>query len=166
MQKYSTGLLIGRFQPFHNGHLWLIKHALKFIDKLVIGIGSANVQDKNNSFTYKERKKMVKEVVRREFVVAAHFNSLVTKIVPLDDFHNDEKWFQNTLRQTGPVAVVIGNNEWVNGIFEKRGYPILRVGYYKRYLLEGEKIRELMKTGRSWQKRVPDYLVGIILSNI
>lgn len=155
-------MLIGRFQPFHNGHLWLIKHAFKFADQLVIGIGSVNVHDENNPLNYEERKKMVEEVIRHEFAVGANFDSSVTKIVPLDDFYDDEKWFQNAFHQTGPVNVVIGNNEWVNGIFEKRGYPILRAGYYKRYLLEGEKIRELMKTGGSWQTRVPDYLIEMI----
>ncbi len=156
MQKYSTGLLIGRFQPFHNGHLWLIKHALKFVDKLVIGIGSANVQDKNNPLGCEERKKMAEEVIVHE-----NLSDQISKIVPLDDFHDDEKWFQNTLRQTGPIDAVIGNNEWVNDIFEKQGYPILRVGYYKRYILEGEKIRQLIKENKPWENRIPNYLLRI-----
>ena len=32
----STGLFIGRFQPFHRGHLATVKYALKKVDALVI----------------------------------------------------------------------------------------------------------------------------------
>ncbi len=157
MKHYQIGLLIGRFQPFHKGHLWLIRHALRSVDSLVIGIGSANACNAENPLGYEERKKMIEEVTSHE-----KLSNKVMKIVSLDDFYDDEKWFKNTLRQSGPVDVIIGNNEWVNGIFEKRGYPILRVGYYKRYLLEGEKIRKLMQQGRDWENRVPKYIVPLI----
>lgn len=156
MKHYKVGLLIGRFQPFHKGHLWLIKHAFKSADKLVIGVGSVNAKNQDNPLDYGQRKKILELVIDNE-----NLKDKVRNIVPLDDFYNDKKWFDNTLRQAGQVDVVIGNNEWVNSIFEKRGYPILRVGYYKRYLLEGEKIRRLMREGRKWKNRIPDYLLRI-----
>ncbi len=155
--KYATGLLVGRFQPFHNGHLWLISHALRSVDTLVIGIGSTNVEDQDNPFSYEERKKMIATVIREEGL-----GDRVIKIVPLDDFYDDEKWFKNTIKLAGKFDVIIGNNEWVNGIFEKRGYPILRVGFYKRYLLEGEKIRQLIHVGKKWSDRIPGYLTKYI----
>jgi len=37
----TTALIIGRFQPFHLGHLLLIKEAAKEADIIVIGIGSS-----------------------------------------------------------------------------------------------------------------------------
>ena len=37
-----NGLLIGRFQPFHLGHLDAIKFALSKVDKIWLGIGSSN----------------------------------------------------------------------------------------------------------------------------
>ncbi len=37
-----NGLLIGRFQPFHLGHLEAFRFALSKVDKLWIGIGSSN----------------------------------------------------------------------------------------------------------------------------
>ncbi|MFZ0697114.1 MAG: adenylyltransferase/cytidyltransferase family protein, partial [Nitrososphaeraceae archaeon] len=36
------GLFIGRFQPFHLGHLATIKFALKTVEQLVITVGSAD----------------------------------------------------------------------------------------------------------------------------
>ncbi len=37
-----NGLLIGRFQPFHLGHLEALQFALSKVDKLWIGLGSSN----------------------------------------------------------------------------------------------------------------------------
>jgi len=37
----TTGLIIGRFQPFHKGHLHAIEHALKEVDELIIAVGSS-----------------------------------------------------------------------------------------------------------------------------
>ncbi|MBI5133324.1 MAG: adenylyltransferase/cytidyltransferase family protein, partial [Thaumarchaeota archaeon] len=36
------GLLVGRFQPFHNGHLHAVKFALTKVEMLWIAIGSAD----------------------------------------------------------------------------------------------------------------------------
>ena len=36
------GLLIGRFQPFHLGHLEALQFALSKVDKLWVGLGSSN----------------------------------------------------------------------------------------------------------------------------
>jgi len=37
-----NGLLIGRFQPFHLGHLEAFQFALSKVDKLWVGLGSSN----------------------------------------------------------------------------------------------------------------------------
>lgn len=157
MTVYSKGLLIGRFQPFHKGHLYLIKHVQKKVKKLVIGIGSANIFDEDNLFSYEDRKKMVEKVIKEE-----KLDDFIEKIVPLNDYYDDELWFKNTLHKTGQIDVVIGNNEWPNHIFEERGYRIWRVGFFKKYLYEGEKVRRLIRQKKQWNSRVPDYLVSQI----
>lgn len=53
----KIGLYIGRFQPFHRGHLSVVREALKHCDKLVIAIGSAQEdRTKKNPFSFEERK--------------------------------------------------------------------------------------------------------------
>lgn len=159
--KYKTALLIGRFQPFHLGHLYLIKKALSVAEKIVIGIGSANIYDANNPLDWKTREKILKAVIYKE-----NIDLRVSKIVPLDDFFNDEKWLKNVNNKIGGFDLVVGNNDWVNRIMEKGGFEVLRVPYYKRYLYEGEKIRKLLVEGKNWQKRVPPYLVKYIADNL
>ena len=54
------GFLIGRFQPFHLGHLEAIKFALSKVEHLHLAIGSSNKShEKRNPFTDDERKKMI-----------------------------------------------------------------------------------------------------------
>ncbi len=156
-KKYKVGLLIGRFQPFHKGHLHLIKKSFLYIDKMIIGIGSVGIADKDNFLSYERREKMLELVIEKE-----GWKDRISKIAPLKDFHNDELWLKNSLKVAGKVEVVIGNNEWTNRIFEAAGYPILRLGFYKRYLYEGIKIRELMRAGKRWEDRVPEHIVGLL----
>ena len=50
------GLLIGRFQPFHLGHLNAVEYALKNVDILWIVVGSADKSHEyRNPFTAGER---------------------------------------------------------------------------------------------------------------
>lgn len=52
-----NGLLIGRFQPFHLGHLEAILFGLSKVENLWIGIGSSNKShEMKNPFTADERK--------------------------------------------------------------------------------------------------------------
>jgi len=157
MTIYKRGLLIGRFQPFHKGHLYLVKHVIKKVQKLIIAIGSANIYDEANPLTYEERRKILEQVIHTE-----KLDNNIEKIIFLNDYYDDELWFKNVMHKTGPVDIVIGNNEWTNRIFETRGYKIWRVGFFKKYLYEGEKIRTLIRNKKSWSARVPDYLFSII----
>lgn len=53
-----NGLLVGRFQPFHLGHLEALQFALTKVDKLWVGLGSSNQPiQKNNPFSADQRKK-------------------------------------------------------------------------------------------------------------
>ncbi len=151
--NYKTGLIIGRFQPFHFGHLYLLKKGLEICDKIIIGIGSASIFDKNNPLSYEKRKEMIKKVIKNEKLK-------VEKIVSLEDFFDDEKWLENVKNKVGQFDIVIGNNEWTNKIMENAGYQVKRFPYYKRFLYEGWRIRKLIRQKKPWQDRLPKYLVN------
>lgn len=150
------GLLIGRFQPFHLGHLYLIRSALKKMDKLIIAIGSVNLHDSDNFIDYQARKAMLEKVFKEEGL-----KSKIQKVIAIND-QSDEDWLIETKKKAGKFDVVIGNNEWTNGIFERAKFPVLRFPYYKRYLYEGLKIRKLMQRSKKWEDRVPSYLISQI----
>ena len=57
----NRGLYVGRFQPFHLGHLGAIKEVLKEVDELAIVIGSAQYShNPSNPFTAGERLVMIR----------------------------------------------------------------------------------------------------------
>ena len=56
----KIGVVIGRFQPFHNGHKALIEAALAGSDRLLILVGSAgSPRTPKNPFTFEERKSLI-----------------------------------------------------------------------------------------------------------
>ena len=60
----KRGLYVGRFQPFHLGHLSAIKHVLEEADDLVIVVGSAQYSHNvNNPFTAGERLVMIRKAL-------------------------------------------------------------------------------------------------------
>ena len=156
-RKYKTGLVIGRFQPFHLGHKYLIEEALKYCEKIVIGIGSANKNNDINPWDSSKRRKMLVGYVKHE-----KLEDRVISIVDLYDNPDDDMWFDNLLRKTGSFDVTLGNNAWNNGIIERHGIPVMTIGFYKRNTLEGTKIRDLMQKKKKWESRVPQYLVEAI----
>jgi len=158
--RYKVALIVGRFQPFHKGHLFLVKKALQKADKIVFGIGSANIHDEYNPLNFNQRKKMLEIVIQKEKLEAR-----VLKIVPLDDVYNDEKWLKNVREKAGRFDLVVSNSEWTNKILEKAGYKIWRLGYYRKDLYEGWRVRELIKAGKNFKNRIPAYLYPFLIFN-
>lgn len=98
----------------------------------------------------------------QKFIQNEGIQDQVAKAVPIPDVFDDDKWFAITVKNAGKFDVSFGNNDWVNGIFKNKGIQIVRVPYYKRFLLEGARIRELMQAGKEWRDRIPSFLVKII----
>ena len=60
MHTQNLGILIGRFQPLHLGHVHLIETALTQCEQLLIVIGSANrARNLKNPFSFDERKNLI-----------------------------------------------------------------------------------------------------------
>lgn len=85
-KKYDTLVLIGRFQPFHNAHLEIVKRATALCDKLIIIVGSSRQpRTYKNPFSFEERARMIRE--------ATMGLSLQISIEPnIDTIYNDQAW--------------------------------------------------------------------------
>ena len=60
----KTALFVTRAQPFHIGHLKVIKWILKKYDKIVIVIGSSQEsKTEKNPFTFEQRKRMIENTL-------------------------------------------------------------------------------------------------------
>jgi bifunctional NMN adenylyltransferase/nudix hydrolase len=88
----KTAIYIGRFQPFHNGHLRAIEHALSQVDRVVILLGSSNSpRTVKNPFTVEERKAMI-----REALMEASLHRRV-EFAELPDDYNETQWIASVL---------------------------------------------------------------------
>jgi bifunctional NMN adenylyltransferase/nudix hydrolase len=85
-KKYHTLVLIGRFQPFHNAHLEIVKRATALCEQLVIITGSAKQpRTYKNPFTSKERSAMIKDATRG-LSIRIHVEENI------DTIYNDQAW--------------------------------------------------------------------------
>ncbi len=140
-QRFQNVLVIGRFQPLHRGHIHLLKQALAISQKVTIGIGSANTIDEDNPFSASQRKQMLIHSLQRENLLER-----VSNIVCVNDYLADDSvWFRNTVQIAGQVDGVVGNNDWVNGIFRNNGLPAITTPLLQRGVYEGRKIRALLR---------------------
>jgi len=137
--KYNHAVVVGRFQPLHYGHVYLIKQALQLAGRVTIGIGSANVTDEDNPWTPEQRQYMLEKAIKSEGI------SRIDKIVYLDDIKDDHIWVTEALKKIGKVDAIIGNNEWVNGCFENVGIESRQVPLLQRGIYRGKRIRAFLR---------------------
>lgn len=144
-----NGLLIGRFQPFHLGHLEALHFALSKVDKLWIGLGSSNKPpQKNNPFSAEERKQMILSSVD---------DSIKNKIeiYPIPDFENHQKWVENIDTIVPDFDVVFTNDEMTKYLYSKRDIAVIPIPFLKRDILSGTNIRDLIISDQTWEEFVP-----------
>lgn len=158
MKKYKTALFIGRFQPFHNGHLYSLQKCLEIADKVIVAVGSSQEEGtESNPWGYKVRKQMVCSVVMKLGVQDR------TKIISCPDNPSDKKWVSEIKRRAGKFDVVVSNNDWTLKVMREAGYEVMESGLFNRDELEGVKIRAMMKGGDDgWKKRVPESILDIL----
>jgi cytidyltransferase-related domain len=108
MPTYDYLVFIGRFQPFTNAHLDIIKTALQSAKHVIVLVGSANsARCPRNPFTFAERQQMIsKSIMRDSFAPTAER----LHILPLADCpYNDEKWKAGV--QRAAASVIARTNE-------------------------------------------------------
>ena len=110
-KEYGTLVLIGRFQPFHNAHLEIIKRATALTDNLVIITGSAaQPRTYKNPFTSAERAQMIKAATSG-LAMSIHIEENI------DTMYNDQAWavrvqsIVSRYRILGTKTAIIGHKK-------------------------------------------------------
>ena len=144
-----NGLLIGRFQPFHLGHLDAVLFGLARADSLSICIGSSN--------KYNEKKNPFSAVERREMILSSIEPSIVNriKIFNIPDVDNHEKWTFEIDQIVPKYDVVFTNDEFTKTLFEKHQINVIQVMLKDREKFSGTNIRQLILDDKNWQDLVP-----------
>ena len=154
-----NGLLIGRFQPFHLGHLSAIQFALSKVDKLWIGLGSSNRPiEKDNPFTATERKEMI---------LSSIDSSMKEKISIyfIPDVDNHVRWIEKIDTIVPSFDIVFSNDDLTKHLYAKRSTQISSIPFSNREILSGTRIRDLIVSDQKWDDLVPNgtknFLIGI-----
>ena len=143
------GFLIGRFQPFHLGHLEAIKFALSNVEHLHVGIGSSNKShEQRNPFTADERKEMILSSIDDVFAkrISLHY---------IPDVDDHSKWTHLVDEIIPEYDVVFSNDDFTHELYGKRGKSIISVDLKSRSNLSGTNIRNLILTDQNWKEFVP-----------
>ena len=154
-----NGLLIGRFQPFHLGHLAALQFAIPKVDKLWLGLGSSNKPiEKNNPFSIEERKKMI---------LSSIDDSIQNKIsiFPIPDLDNHVRWIQNIDTIVPDYEIIFSNDPMTEHLYSKRNVQVFAIPFLKRDQLSGTRLRDLIKSDQKWNDLVPEG-TKLILENL
>jgi nicotinamide-nucleotide adenylyltransferase len=153
------GVVIGRFQPFHNGHLLLIRQILRECNEVLIVVGSAQ---RNytiaNPFTAGERILMI-----RKSLIEGGVDVSKIIIIPLIDIEDNAMWFPMLVSMLPPFDIIYSGNRLVvslaSSYLEVRSPKFVRKKHYN-----GSYIRHRILSGQKWSNLVSKSVFDIICS--
>ena len=152
------GILIGRMQPFHNGHMQVIKKILEEVDEIIIGIGSAQLSHElKDPFTAGERVLMISQTLVEEEIDPSRYY-----IIPMQDINFNAIWVPHVKMLTPPFSIVYSGNSLVKQLFSEEGFEVRQPPLYDRLHLSGTEVRRRILEDSNWQELVPDATAQII----
>jgi nicotinamide-nucleotide adenylyltransferase len=157
MQKVR-GILIGRMQPVHNGHMQVINKILDEVDEIIIGIGSAQLShEQKDPFTAGERIVMMSQALAEAEVDPSRYY-----IIPMQDINFNAIWPSHVKMMTPPFSIVYSGNPLVKQLFEEEGYEVKNPPLYDRLHLSGSEVRRRILSGENWQELLSDSTIEVM----
>lgn len=152
----SSALIVGRFQPFHKGHLQVVKIIMEQCEQVTIGIGSAQYSHTlENPFTAGERHLMISETLRDEGLERFF-------IVPVEDINRYSAWVAHVVSIVPPFNRIFSNNALTKRLFKEAGYEVTAAPMYNRQHYSGTEVRRRMREDGDWESLVPKPVAEVI----
>lgn len=164
----AWGMIHGRFQPFHNGHLAYLTGAAARCDRLLVGITNPDrlhmrptPEDANrhlpaaNPFTYTERLLMVRAAAQAAAVAPV-------EVIP---FPVTEAELWSDYVPTGTVHFLRVFSPWGTAKLERlrgRGYRTVVLDADAAKEVSGEQVRAAIRSGGDWRPLVPPAVAAVI----
>lgn len=151
----ERGFYVGRFHPFHCGHMNVIEAIDDEVDELVVAVGSAQESHTvENPFTAGERIEMIAKSL--ESIAATHY------VIPIEDLNRNAVWVAHIESMCPPFDTVYSNNPLVTRLFEERGFEVKGTPMFDRDRYNGAAIRRRMREREDWRHLVPDAVVEAV----
>jgi nicotinamide-nucleotide adenylyltransferase len=155
-RAHRRALYIGRFQPFHLGHLSVIQSVSREFEAVLVGIGSAQESHTlDNPFTAGERHLMI----QKSLDAAGIRNYFV---IPLPDVGRNALWVSHVQAMVPPFSVFVSNNALPRRLFQEAGFQVRGAPFFEREKHRATAIRQMMLDGKGWQDLVPKQVVEVV----
>ena len=138
--KKEIALFIGRFQPLHHGHIFILNKILKNYKKLKIGIGSSQLSKiKSDPFTFEERSNFISSALQKRGINPNRF-----EIFPIPDIFDANKWVSYVISIVGEFDTIFSNSDWVRQLFQNKGITLgEKIEIFKKKY-NGSNVRKLI----------------------
>ncbi|ALU11617.1 nicotinamide-nucleotide adenylyltransferase [Ignicoccus islandicus DSM 13165] len=155
----KRGVIPGRYQPFHKGHLHLIKWALERLDEVIIVIGSAQESHTlQNPLTAGERVLSIKRALECEGIDLSK-----VYLIPVPDILMNRAWVSHVETYVPKFHVAISRNPLVKVLFREAGYEVLEPPAFERNSYVATNIRALIAKGdKRWKELVPKCVAEVL----
>jgi nicotinamide-nucleotide adenylyltransferase len=154
----TRGLYVGRFQPFHLGHLEAIKKILEEVEELVVVIGSAQYSHtKDNPYTAGERLVMIRSALEEAKVDFGR-----VWVVPVPDVHLHMMWVSAVEGYTPKFQIVYTNEPLTKRLFMEANYKVKEIPFFERQFYSSTSVRQKMQLDESWKILVPKSVADFI----
>ena len=145
------GLMMGRFQPFHLGHLELAKQILKECDEVIVAITSAqfNYLEKD-PFTSGERIEMIHNSLKESDIDLSR-----CFIVAIENQFNIATWASYLKTALPHFDKVYSGNDYVKMLLADSAIDVVSPKFLDRTQYNATRIRSMILSGDNWQSLVP-----------
>ena len=156
-----SGLFVGRFQPFHNGHLHVILEILKQVDEIIIAIGSAQCSHTpEDPFTAGERIEMIRRALNAQRVDPSKY-----LLIPITDLNDNRLWVSHVVTLVPRFSVVFSNKPLVKILFAEAGFKVWPIEFFHREEYSATAIRaKIAERDEEWRNLVPKEVGDFILA--
>jgi nicotinamide-nucleotide adenylyltransferase len=151
--------ILGRWQPTHRGHQSALQALCSQFDKIIIGIGSSNIQDFRNPFSFSEVEAML------NLSLAGYSNF---EFLPVPDVIDDLIWYQSVSQSFGELKYFVSANPYVKSLLNETytiSHPREFMAPERRVAVSGTVVRREMARGDDWQSLVPKVVAMYIKEN-
>jgi len=150
----------GRFQPFHNGHLMVIKGMAKLCSQVIIVIGSAQKSGTDeNPYSVQERKEMIQQALQDEDMIPRY--DIIFREV--EDMKDDNAWTDAVCQACGDISIVWTGDEHTKKCFTEKGIEVKDIVPVPG--ISGTDIRKKIKAkDEDWRTQVPAAVVKALLN--
>ncbi|MCH8022325.1 MAG: nicotinamide-nucleotide adenylyltransferase [Thaumarchaeota archaeon] len=154
----ERGLYVGRFQPFHLGHLKAVVDCLDRVQELIIAIGSAQLNhEPNNPFTIEERISMIDVALTEAAIDRKRW-----QLIPILDARAHQAWTSWVEILVPKYEIVFTNDPLTTRLCREKHVLVEEISLLDRKIFSATEVRRRIARNEDWKKLVPPSVARLI----